>query len=123
PGGVQARARSLIGAQGLLQTSTSATDLAIDGNGFFVVRPEMGSNEVFFTRAGSFRPDDRGFLQNTAGMYLMGWQLDANGNYIDNGDVNVLSPINIASLTGTAEATTTAKIRANLQSSQIPYPA
>ena len=122
PGGVQARARSLIGAQGLLQTSTSATDLAIDGNGFFVVRPEMGSNEVFFTRAGSFRPDDRGFLQNTAGMYLMGWQLDANGNYIDNGDVNVLSPINIASLTGTAEATTTAKIRANLQSSQPAYP-
>lgn len=121
PGGVQARARSLIGAQGLLQTSTSATDLAIDGNGFFVVRPSMDSDEVFFTRAGSFRPDDRGFLQNTAGMYLMGWPLDANGRYMDNGDVNVLSPINIAALTGTAEATTTAKIRANLMSSQEAY--
>ena len=123
PGGVQARARSLIGAQGLLQTSTSATDLAIDGNGFFVVRPEMNSDEVYFTRAGSFRPDDRGYLQNTAGMYLMGWPLDANGKYMDNGDVNVLSPINIAALTGTAEATTTAKIRANLMSSQVPYAA
>lgn len=121
PGGVQARARSLIGAQGLLQTSTSATDLAIDGNGFFVVRPEMNSKEVYFTRAGSFRPDDRGYLQNTAGMYLMGWPLDSNGKYIDNGDVNVLSPINIAALTGTAEATTTAKIRANLLSSQEPH--
>lgn len=121
PGGVQARARSLIGAQGLLQTSTSATDLAIDGNGFFVVRPEMNSKEVYFTRAGSFRPDDRGYLQNTAGMYLMGWPLDANGKYMDNGDVNVLTPINIAALTGTAEATTTAKIRANLMSSQEPY--
>lgn len=122
PGGVQARARSLIGAQGLLQTSTSATDLAIDGNGFFVVRPEMGGKEVYFTRAGSFRADDRGYLQNTAGMYLMGWPLDAQGNYMDNGDVNVLSPINIAALTGTAEATTAAKIRANLMSSQEPYP-
>lgn len=123
PGGVQARARSLIGAQGLLQTSTSATDLAIDGNGFFVVKPEMGGKDVYFTRAGSFRPDDRGYLQNTAGMYLMGWPLDANGKYVDNGDVNVLSPINIASLTGTAEATTAAKIRANLMSSQVPYAA
>ncbi|HEY4548618.1 MAG TPA: flagellar hook protein FlgE [Pedomonas sp.] len=123
PGGVQARARSLIGAQGLLQTSTSATDLAIDGNGFFVVKPEMGGKDVAFTRAGSFRADDRGFLQNTAGMYLMGWPLDANGAYVDNGDVNVLSPINIAALTGTAEATTTAKVRANLMSSQEPYAA
>ena len=121
PGGVQARARSLIGAQGLLQTSTSATDLAIDGNGFFVVRPDMNSKDVYFTRAGSFRPDDRGYLQNTAGMYLMGWPLDSNGKYMDNGDVNVLSPINIAALTGTAEATTNAKIRANLQSSQEIY--
>ncbi|MCH8685884.1 flagellar hook protein FlgE [Pedomonas mirosovicensis] len=124
PGGVAARARSLIGAQGLLQTSTSATDLAIDGNGFFVVRPDLGlSDDVYFTRAGSFRPDPQGYLQNTAGMYLMGWPLDASGDYVDNGDVNVLSPINIASLTGTAEATTSAKIRANLQSSQEPYPA
>lgn len=122
PGGVAARPRSMIGSQGLLQASNSATDLSIDGHGFFVVRGNTdGTGDVRFTRAGSFRPDTNGFLQNTAGMYLMGWKLNPDGTFVDNGDVGVLGPINIAGLTGTAEATQNVKVRANLRSSQEPY--
>ena len=121
PGGVIAKPQALISHQGLLQGSTSATDLSIDGAGFFVVANQTDSQDadatISYTRAGSFTPDDNGFLQNTAGLYLQGYELDVNG---EPPTVNIgnLKPINVSDFTITAEATTSATIRANLQSSQ-----
>lgn len=122
PGGVGLVSQTLIGKQGLLQASGSATDLSVDGNGFFVVRnapqAQDTSGEILFTRAGSFTPDAEGFLQNTAGHYLMGWPVDNQGKIPANlGSLDSLVPINTAGLTGTAEATDLVKLRANLQSS------
>lgn len=121
PGGVIAKPQALISHQGLLQGSTSATDLSIDGSGFFVVSNQVNSQNpdatISFTRAGSFTPDDNGFLQNTAGLYLQGYQLDSNGNPPTVNIAN-LTPINVSNFTITAEATTDVAIRANLQSSQ-----
>ncbi|MFZ5608734.1 MAG: flagellar hook protein FlgE [Pseudomonadota bacterium] len=125
PGGVTALPRSLISRQGLLQATTSATDLSVDGAGFFVVKnqPTPGAQgEVAFTRAGSFRPDADGFLQNAAGNYLMGWALNSTGTFINDGDLRSLTPINTTGLTGTAEATANIAIRANLRSSQSVSP-
>ncbi len=120
PGGVTAKARTLVSQQGLLQASNSGTDLGIDGAGFFVVRNdnEVGKGQAQFTRAGSFTPDAEGYLRNTAGLYLQGWELDSTGAVTNNGSLNDLKPINIARLTGTAEATSQIALRANLQSSQ-----
>lgn len=123
PGGVQAKPQTLVDNQGLLEASESPTDLGISGSGFFVVSdsPEDGvaSGDLQFTRAGSFSADDEGFLKNTAGLYLKGWPIDENGDIPTNlGDLNTLETINIQGLTGTAEATTDVKIRANLRSSQ-----
>lgn len=122
PGGVGLVSQTLIGKQGLLQASSSPTDLSVDGNGFFVVRnaaqAQDVSGEILFTRAGSFTPDAEGFLRNTAGHYLMGWPVDSQGDIPANlGALNSLVPINTAGLTGTAEATDLVKLRANLQSS------
>lgn len=121
PGGVQAIPQSLISRQGLLQSSTSPTDLSIDGSGFFAVSPKPvpgGTAGVSFTRAGSFTPDADGFLRNTAGLYLMGYKLDALGNPPQNKSTANLVPITITSLTGTAQATTQINpLRGNLQSS------
>jgi flagellar hook protein FlgE len=123
PGGVRQVTRTLISQQGLLQASNSGTDLSVDGAGFFVVRtrPETGGGEVQFTRAGSFRPDADGYLQNSAGLYLQGWQLDSTGGFTNNGDVSDLVAINIGELSGTAEATTSIRLRANLQSTQAVH--
>ena len=56
--GAIAAPHSMISKQGLLQTSGSSTDLAIDGNGFFVVRDSSNpGSPVAYTRAGSFSPD------------------------------------------------------------------
>lgn len=122
PGGVQSLPQSLISRQGLLQSSTSATDLGIDGAGFFVVAKTsdvgQSNSSISFTRAGSFTPDAQGFLNNTAGLYLMGFPLDASGNVPINQEVSALQAINVSGLTGTAEATTEVTLRANLQSTQ-----
>ena len=52
--------------------TTSVTDLAIKGNGFFVVSD--GDGTPFLTRAGSFVPDGSGNLINAAGFNLMGYR-------------------------------------------------
>ncbi|WP_082746236.1 flagellar hook protein FlgE [Sphingomonas sp. CCH5-D11] len=118
-GGVAAAPQSLISKQGLLQASSSNTDLAIEGGGFFVTRSGPGANsETAFTRAGSFKPDDAGFLRNTSGYYLQGWRLDATGNYTNTGNLNALEPVRLSELTGTAAPTTKIQMRANLASTQ-----
>jgi flagellar hook protein FlgE len=124
PGGVQSLPQNLISRQGLLQASVSATDLSIDGAGFFLVANDANATgtrqntDISFTRAGSFTPDDKGFLQNTAGLYLLGFPIDENGDIPVNREVSSLQPINISGLTGTAEASSEITLRAILQSSQ-----
>jgi flagellar hook protein FlgE len=70
-GGVYTRSRNEVTNQGALTHTGSATDMAIRGNGFFVVTD--GSGSTFLTRAGSFVPDTSGRLVNSAGYYLMGF--------------------------------------------------
>ena len=73
PGGVIASPYTRVDQQGLLQGSASQTDLAVAGDGMFVVHeqqtPTLGSNYLF-TRAGSFNPDENGDLVNAGGHYL-----------------------------------------------------
>ena len=116
PGGVTEVVRTEVSQQGALQQTGRGTDLSLDGAGFFVVDTLGG--ETRFTRAGSFKPDADGFLQNAAGLYLKGTPIAASGSAAAAGDVGSLERINIASLTGSAEATTQVRLRANLQSSQ-----
>lgn len=121
-GGVKAVAKNLINDQGLLEATGGSTDLGISGNGFFVVTDTPintgTTSNVLFTRAGSFSPDESGFLQNSAGLFLQGWPIDVNGNFTPNpSDLSLLEPVRVDQLGGTAEASTTLKLDANLQSS------
>ncbi len=69
-GSVLTDVRYGISDQGGIRSTSSTTDLAIDGNGYFVVQGADGS--TFLTRAGSFVPDKNGDLVNSAGYYLLG---------------------------------------------------
>ncbi len=69
-GSVLTDVRYGISDQGGIRSTSSTTDLAIDGNGYFVVQGADGS--TFLTRAGSFVPDKNGNLVNSAGYYLLG---------------------------------------------------
>ena len=122
-GGVIAPTRQFISAQGLLQQTTSSTDLGISGQGFFIVteKPEnlMSTDTRSFTRAGSFQVDELGYLRNASGLYLQGWPIDNQGVVrSDPSDLNRLQTINVSSFGGTAEPTTRASINANLRASQ-----
>jgi len=122
-GGVLATARHYTSQNGQLQRTTSSTDLGISGQGFFVVTEKAENLEVtdsrLFTRAGAFRVDNLGYLKNTAGLYLQGWPVDAEGNITtDPSDLNRLRTINVGSVGGTAEATTRIQLNANIRSSQ-----
>ena len=121
-GGVRATTQNMINSQGLLQISESPTDLAVNGSGFFVVAESPNSattsSDLLFTRSGNFSQDATGFLRNSAGYYLLGWQVDDTGNIPSNR--NDLTPINLNQLTGTAESTTQVALRANLRASETP---
>jgi flagellar hook protein FlgE len=86
PGGVDTTSRRFISKDGMLRTSTSATDLAISGRGFFVVKADgvNTANEAdMLTRAGSFRLDEKGYLRNAATFYLQGWPISQDGTVQD----------------------------------------
>jgi flagellar hook protein FlgE len=123
-GGVKNISMPQISSQGNLLQTSSPTDLAISGQGFFVVTPTPLDNpsitEVAYTRAGAFQKDSSGYLRNAAGYYLQGWALDANGNVPTN--ANDVSIINLGQVNGTALPTSTATLRANLQSSAAVTP-
>ncbi|UYY59706.1 flagellar hook protein FlgE [Sphingomonas sp. S2-65] len=116
-GGVAAAPTALVSKQGLLQASGSSTDLAIDGGGFFITRTGTGDDSsVAFTRAGSFKQDEEGFLRNSSGLYLQGWRLDGAGDFTNTGSLDKLEPVRVSDLVGTASPTTRLQLRANLQS-------
>ena len=124
PGGVQSSPLALIDRQGLLQASASPTDLAISGDGFFVVNelatPTATQGTYMFTRAGAFTADQNGDLRNAAGHYLQGWVVDSSGNIPSNRSaLTTLAPVNILGLSGTATASTSVAMQANLQASQV----
>ena len=132
-GGVQSKPRQSTDVQGLLQASTSQTDISLSGNGFFVVneanRPGV-SDPYLYTRAGSFIQDDEGYLKNAQGYYLQGWPTDPSGTVVPaNSNLTItnqniistdyLESINLNRVGGTAAATTTVAIGANLPSSAV----
>ncbi len=123
--GVNTSAQRLVDAQGQLQSSSSNTDLAVAGSGFFVVGTDAvngSTGDVLrFTRAGAFSADETGNLRNAAGYYLRGWAAKADGTFVTNAsDTTALSTVNIASVSGAAEATANVQINANLKASQTP---
>lgn len=114
--GVTAFSAQNVSQQGLLASTNSSTDLAISGNGFFVVSktPDTATSTAqYYTRAGDFRPDASGNLRNSSGYYLLGWELDANGAVPS--DRNALVPVNVSALAGKATPTSTMAFKANLQ--------
>ncbi len=123
PGGVRASPQSMIDKQGLLQSSDSPMDIAVSGDGFFVVTetstPTSG-DPYNYTRAGSFTPNAAGFLRNSAGYFLQGWRLDTTGALAPGVNPNVLSSleaINVNNLTGSVKSTEEITVAANLPAS------
>jgi flagellar hook protein FlgE len=111
--GVTSSVRYDVTGQGSLTATTSSTDMAVQGNGFFVVKGTDGS--TYMTRAGSFTPDSQGNLVNTAGYTLQGYSLAASGNGVT-GSLAGLTDVNINATALSATPSTGGTLTVNLPS-------
>lgn len=105
-------------SQGSFISSSSKTDLAISGNGFFKVADNsLNSTETsyYYTRAGSFSEDKEGYLVNPDGFYLQGWKTDADGNILD---VQNPEAVELQSVGVSAQRSTELSLVANLTSTE-----
>jgi flagellar hook protein FlgE len=130
PGGVVAHPLTLIDKQGLLQSTTSGTDIALSGGGFFVVNNTAAGTGAFtFTRAGSFTVDANGNLKNGAGFFLQGQKLTpaqaaaiaaGNTSQLTATALTSLTTVNVNGLSGSAQPTSTITLAANLPATDTP---
>lgn len=121
PAGVSAEIRNEVTKQGPVSSTSNQTDLAISGDGFFIVGREPNApdeSSYRLTRAGSFRPDENGFLKNAAGMYLHGYKYNEDGTMplLDRTSYDDMSAVNIQNVEMQANGTTEMSIKGNLPS-------
>jgi len=113
--GISVAAVDSIQTRGSLQRTDNLNDLAINGEGFFIIRNPQGS-DYLFTRAGNFGLDEFGNLITSDGYMVCGWQEFKAGSTTEfDTDANV-GPINIyqGKKMISAKATTQAIFEGNL---------
>jgi flagellar hook protein FlgE len=121
-GGVFASSVASNGVEGTIQTESSPTDMAVEGNGWFVVTQPSGSSGSQpqftgvndYTQRGDFQTDSNGYLVNGAGFYLMGIPVNPATGAAESTTPQVLQ-FNNSFLP--AQATTDVDYSANLPSS------
>ena len=120
-GNVQTNLRRAVSEQGTFRYTTSTTDLAVNGDGMFLVSDTNG--QVFLTRAGSFVPDGDGDLINAGGFKLMGYDI-TNGQpaIVANGTAG-LDVVNIQDLELRAVPSTAGTFFANFPADADIIPA
>lgn len=122
-GSVISSSTSTITVQGDIQSTTTGTNMAINGDGFFVVQKPTGftggvpsfNGVNYYTRAGDFSVQD-GYLVNSAGYYLMGVPIDPA---TDNPTGSVPQLLQFQSSFLPAAATTTIDYGANLPTDPV----
>ena len=99
--------------QGSFQNTSSGLDVAIDGEGLFMVNNNGATN---YTRAGNFQLDQKGNVVTPSGAILQGYLANATGNITGQiGNIQLLANTNLP------QATTTANLAVNLDSgSAVP---
>jgi flagellar hook protein FlgE len=116
-GGVTASVRSMNTLQGSVVGTKTTTDLAIKGDGYFVVSDSGGA--LYLTRNGSFVPDANGNLVNSAGYFLMGTNVQNGATSGTSNSLAGLVKVNTISAGEAATATTSGTLTVNLPSSQL----
>ena len=105
--------------QGALLTTDAPTDLAIAGNGFFVVSGNVGGTTgQYYTRAGQFQLDANGYLIDPNGLRLQGYSAQADGTM-----GTTLGDLQMSGVTVPARATTAVDLSVQLDSDAVVPPA
>ncbi|WP_067516351.1 flagellar hook protein FlgE [Endozoicomonas ascidiicola] len=107
-GGVYVAAVKQSFSQGSISYTTNSMDMAISGEGFFVMKDPSGEN--VYTRAGYFETDKNGLIVNNMGHKLQGFPVDNNGNVV----TGSLSDLQADTSDLPSKATDNVTIKANL---------
>ena len=138
-GGVKTKDLQRIDQQGVVSTSRRGLDVAIVGDGFFQVSPDLAvSGQLFYTRDGSFEmttvsgqtssvtADDgsaitvaNGYLVDKNGLFVLGWAPDTSGNFSNSG---TLAPMRVDqyAFINQSRGTSTASLNVNLPANKAP---
>lgn len=111
--GVAVAAISTQYSQGSFENTGNATDLAIDGEGFFMIKDKEGAQ--YYTRAGAFHISESGFLVDNNDYRVQGYNnalLDVNGE-------DKLTDISLKNVQSTPSASTTTSMGINLDENAI----
>lgn len=102
--------------QGSLEGTGNATDLAIQGNGFFALKNPKTGQEAF-TRAGNFTINEEGYLVNPEGDRVQGWSVSEtdDGNVENDGE---LGDLNLEKVSSSSDKTTQVVPSANLSADE-----
>lgn len=106
-------------SQGTFESTESGLDVAIEGEGFFLLKGPVDET-VYYSRAGAFRFNDEGYLVNPEGLRVQGKGYDANGDLIA-GDPTDIQVVNAGLIPG--NVTTTMTLNTNLDASSAIIPA
>ncbi|KKL02413.1 flagellar hook protein FlgE [Rheinheimera mesophila] len=114
-------------SQGSLKFTNNSLDLAITGDGFFAVAPEIGNRDYSYTRAGAFKLDKNNFISDNNGGFLQGFPVNPATGETTSVSLSTTSPIQIPNTAGAPRATQNVFLTMNLDSRQqpkaIPLPA
>jgi len=83
----------------LLQTGSSL-DVAISGDGFFAIKPQLEGSKVNYTRNGNFGVDSSGYITDSSGNYLQAYPVDGSGTVVAAGIDQAIS-VQIPKTSGT----------------------
>ena len=119
--GVVVKANSQQFAQGNLIQSSSSLDLAISGDGFFLVKPQIDSSKVNFTRNGGFAVNQDRFVTDAQGNFLQVYPVDGSGAVVATG-IDQTQSLQLPATSGTAVPTGLINMTVNLPSAG-PIPA
>jgi flagellar hook protein FlgE len=115
-GGVQMTTAQQVFAEGSMQNTGQPTDVAISGDGFFVVNGSVGGvTGNYYTRAGQTSLNANGMLVNPDGMAFQGYMSNGNGTFSTS-----LGNIHVDTASLPPQPTTTMTITANLDSNATP---
>jgi len=130
PGAVTVNRLQQVDQQGQIAQTGSSLDVAVAGDGMFTVRSENTldlQGDFKYTRNGQFNEDENGILQNSAGMFLYGWPVDAgdqdpnnpSNTTVYNPDVSALVPVDVSLAAGQSRLTTEGTLGINLDADEI----
>src|SRR5574337_997329 len=108
--GVQVGAIQKLFGQGAFETTGNSLDMAISGNGFYMVQ-DPTLNTRYYSRAGQFTTDKDGYVINPEGLRLQGYMANSSGVL-----QNTLQDLQLSTQTVPPNATTSANLTANLDS-------